>query len=116
MADQQSGSAVAQHVRRGIEGFTPRRGVLDTPGLLHRTPIGVDPAGGSRGGHALLDLRAGGCARRVVKSATMRLTLGNPATCFRLPATGFSLTLGRPAACLGLAATGFGFATAIIGT
>jgi hypothetical protein len=46
----------------------------------------------------------------------MRLTLGDPATCFRFPATRLGFALRRPTACLGLAATGFGFATAIIGT
>ena len=84
-------------------------GVLDPLGFLHGTPVGVDPSGGSRGSHAFLDLRTSGCARRIVKSATMRLTLGNPAAGFGFPTTRFGFTFGRSAA-------RFRFPAAIIGT
>ena len=102
-------SAVAQHARRRTESFASRRSVLDTSCLPHGMLVGFDPAGGRRGDHALLDLRAGGCAGCIVKSASMRLTFGDPATGFGFPPTGFRLALGGASASFGFPATGLGF-------
>lgn len=101
---------MAQHARRRTESFAPRGSVLDPSGFPHGMLVGFDPGGGRRGGHALLDLRAGGCAGRVVQSAAMRLALGDPATGFGLTATGFRLAFGGASASFGLTATGLGLA------
>ena len=104
---------MAQHARRRTESFAPRRSVLDSSCLPHGMLVGFDPGGGRRGGHALLDLRAGGCAGRVVQSAPMRLTLGDPATGFGFTPTGFGLAFGGTAPCFRLPPPIIGHRTAV---
>ena len=122
---------MAQHTRRRVERFTPRHGVLDPAGFPHGMLVGFDPGAGGCRSHALFDLRMGGCPRRIIKSATMRLTfgrtasrlglapasfgfaLGHSASRFGFPAAGFGLTLGRPTARLSFPAAVIRSRTAI---